>query len=307
MKSASHAYRKISKVIERLEQNPYLYMVEHFIERMQAIDVLELQMLDSGESGEIGQVNITRLTDTEKLSLIQRTEALKHKLDDANERLFTYLLGSIRANDRATIMQYFIEAKRQISRRSADDDVGYDELDMLVNGLLEIGSAPAEPQALDTDMLFYQPTPARIVLKLVDELHTTNDDIFYDFGSGLGHVPILVNLLTGIQTKGIELEASYFRYSGEYLKKLALSNVEFIHADVRHVDYCDGTIFYMYTPFQGALLSQVLMSLEALSNRRAIRVCTYGPCTLQVAQQNWLQPIYQTGKREGSLAIFTSR
>ena len=46
MKSASHAYRKISKVIERLEQNPYLYMVEHFIERMQAIDVLELQLLD---------------------------------------------------------------------------------------------------------------------------------------------------------------------------------------------------------------------------------------------------------------------
>lgn len=304
MKSASHAYRKISKVIERLEQNPYLYMVEHFIERMQAIDVLELQMLEGGANE---QVNSGKLADAEKLNLCQRAEALKQKLDDANERLFAYLLGSIRANDRATITRYFIEANQQISRRSADDDVGYDELDMLVNGLLEIGSAPAEPQALDADMLFYQPTPARIVLKLVDELHTTANDVFYDFGSGLGHVPILVNLLTGIKTKGIELEASYFRYSGEYLKKLGLTNVEFIHADVRHVDYCDGTIFYMYTPFQGELLRQVLMGLETLSKRRTIRVCTYGPCTLQVAQQNWLQTIYQIGKREGSLAIFASR
>jgi len=301
MKSGSYVYQEISAVIERLEQNQILYIEENFIERMKAIDILELQMLD-----DIEQVNNSTLTGAEKLRFMQRAEVLKLKLDGANERLFAHLLDRIRSNDWSTVKQYFKQAEQQISRRTDEDDVGYDEIDMLVNGLLEVGFVPQEPEERDADMLFYQPTPARIILKLVAELHATTDDIFYDLGSGIGHVPILVNLLTGIKTKGVELEESYIRYSDECLKKLGLPNVEFIKADARHADYQDGTIFYMYTPFQGALLQQVLMKLEAESKQRPIRVCAYGPCTLQVSKQKWLQPIYQTGKREGCLGIFRS-
>ena len=88
--------------------------------------------------------------------------------------------------------------------------------------------------------------------------------------------------------------------------KFTLSNVEFIHADARDADYADGTIFYLYTPFQGEMLRQVLGKLEAQAERRHIKVCTYGPCTLQVSKQNWLQSIYRAGRREGSLGIFGS-
>jgi Histone methylation protein DOT1 len=301
MRLRSHAYRKIGTVIERLEQNQMLYAAENFIERMRAIDILELQMLD-----EIEQATNSRPSDPEKLSLVYRTQVLRQKLDDANERLFAHLLESIRSNDGSTVRQYFKQAEQQIFRRSADDDVGYDELDMLLNGLLEVAFVPAEPQERQADMLFYQPPPARIILKLIDELHAAPEDIFYDLGSGLGHVPILVNLLTGIKTRGIELEESYVHYSGECLKKLGLPNVEFIHGDVRHVAYDDGTIFYMYTPFQGEMLRQVLVKLEAQSKQRPIRVCTYGPCTSQVGRQKWLQPIFQTGKREDRFSIFGS-
>jgi Histone methylation protein DOT1 len=301
MRTRSYAYRKMSAVIERLEQNQMLYTTENFIERMKAIDILELHMID-----EIEQVNDGKLTDAEKLSLMHRTQLLKQKLDDANERLFTHLLESIRLNDRGTVKQYFKQAEQQISRRTVDDGVGYDEMDMLLNGLLEVPFVPTDPQERDADMLFYQPTPARIILKLIDELQAVPEDIFYDLGSGLGHVPILVNLLTGIKTKGIELAESYVHYSGECLKKLGLPNVEFIHADARHIDYQDGTIFYMYTPFQGAMLRQVLIKLEAQSQRRPIRVCTYGPCSVPVGKQKWLQPLYQTGKQEGSFSIFGS-
>jgi tRNA/tmRNA/rRNA uracil-C5-methylase (TrmA/RlmC/RlmD family) len=302
MRTRSHAYRKISTVIERLEQNQMLYAAENFIERMRAIDVLELQMLD-----EIEQVNNSKSSDPEILSLMQRTRVLKQKLDDVNERLFAYLLASIRSNDRSTVKQYFQKAEQQIASRTADDYVGYDEIDMLVNGLLEVAFVPVEPEARDADMLFYQPTPARIILKLIDELQVMPEDTFYDLGSGLGHVPILVNLLTGIQTKGVELEDSYVRYSGECVNKLGLVNVAFINADARHVDYDDGTIFYMYTPFQGDMLRQVLVKLEAQSKRRPIKVCTYGPCTSQVSKQKWLQPLYQTGKQEGRFGIFCSQ
>ncbi|MEP7285754.1 MAG: hypothetical protein ABI947_08300 [Chloroflexota bacterium] len=299
MKSYSPVYQKINAVIDRLEQDKILYRAENFIERMNALDVLEFQLLDDIE-------NVTILPDAEKSRLMQRAEMLKQKLVDVNEKLFTHLLLSIRSNDRATVTQYFKQAERQISRSADDDYLGYDEIDMLVNGLLEVAFVPPEPEERDADMIYYQPTPARIILKLIDELHLTLNDTFYDLGSGLGHVPILVNLLTNIKTKGIELENAYFQYSNECLKKLGLSDVEFINADARDVDYCDGTIFYMYTPFQGEILRQVLKKLEAQSERHPIRVCTYGPCTLQVSKLNWLRPIYQTGKQEGSLSIFSS-
>jgi hypothetical protein len=122
----------------------------------------------------------------------------------------------------------------------------------------------------------------------------------------LGHVPILITLLTGIQTKGVERDGAYVRYSEERLKKLKLSHVEFIHADVRDVDYSEGSVFYLYTPFRGALLQQVMSILAAQAKQRPIRVCAYGPVTLAVSQQNWLQPIYQTGKKETHLGIFQS-
>jgi hypothetical protein len=299
LKSATYAFQKISAVIDRLGQNQILYEAGSFVARMKALDVLELQMLD-----DIEQVNDGKLTEAEKLRLKQRAETLKQKWADADERLFAHLLRSIRSNDLSAVKRYYEEVEQQISRKADDDLLGYDEIDMLTNGLLEIPSVPAEPEERDGDMIYYQPTPTRIILKLIDKLHPSHADIFYDLGSGLGHVPIVVNLLTGIRTRGIEIERSYVGYSIECLKKLGLSNVDFINADARNVDYCDGTIFYLYTPFQGEILRQVLRKLEAQSERRDIRICTYGPCTLQIGKQNWLQSIYQIGKQEGSLGIF---
>src|SRR5262249_31743670 len=107
MKSGSYAYQKLSAVVEGFEQNQILYVPENFIERMSAIDVLELQMLD-----EIEQAQNSLLLDAERLSLMQRTEALKQKLDEANARLFDHLLASIRANDYSTIKQYFKQAEQ---------------------------------------------------------------------------------------------------------------------------------------------------------------------------------------------------
>ncbi len=62
----------------------------------------------------------------------------------------------------------------------------------------------------------------------------------------------------------------------------------FINGDARDVDYADGTVFYLYTPFKGSVLQTVLERLRAESQRRRIRVCTYGPGTLEVLPQEWL-------------------
>jgi hypothetical protein len=195
---------------------------------------------------------------------------------------------------------------RQTATNIDEENIGYDELDILLNGLMEVPIVPGEPEERDPDMVFYQPTPARIILKLIERLDMSADDVFYDLGSGLGHVPIAVNLLTGITTRGIEIEESYFRYSTECLKKLCLTDVDFMNVDAREASYDDGTIFYMYTPFQGEILRQILSKLESQSQRRQIKLCTYGPCTALISKQSWLQPIYQTGKAEGRFGLFSS-
>ena len=286
----------MSALIDRLERKSTLYRAENFVQRMQALDLLELHTLDDS----------ALFADAEQPELMQRAGQSRQKLADANDALFAHLLQSVRAGDRAAVYRTFRRVDRQIARDADDDLLGYDELDMLANGLLEVASVPEEPDSYQSDMVFYQPTPARVILRLIDVLRPSKDDLLYDLGSGLGHVPILVNLLTGIRTCGIELQDAYYRYSVECLDKLALPDTTFIHADARDADYSAATIFYLYTPFQGEILQQVLRQLQAQSAGRAIRICAYGPCVLEISRQPWLRATFQAGRHEGRLAIFTS-
>jgi hypothetical protein len=272
--------------LDRFEGDLTLSEAGQFVARLSALDRLELQ--------------------TSAGSAPPNAEPLRQNLVEANEKFFARLLSSIRSKDRSTVRQYFKAVDQQIARGAEAGSLGYDELDALVNGLLQHGSEPGEPEAMEPDMVGYQPTPARIVLKLIEELQPATDEVFYDLGSGLGHVPILVNLLTDLKTRGVEREAAYVRYANDCLTKLGLSEVEFIRADARHVDLSDGTIFYLYTPFRGEMLRQVLRKLEAQAERRPTRVCTYGPCTSEVSRQPWLRSIHQSGQEEGRLGIFAS-
>ena len=293
MTSGSTRDQQLSAALDHLEHKALLDAAENFVERMEAIDMLEFQLLGA--------------TDPTASPTLQRAEALKQRLDETNNRLFSTLRTAVRANERAFVKQTLQAAAQQIPDDPEEsDDLGYDALDMLINGLLEIDFVPEEAAELETDLVFYQPTPARIILKLIDILRPTADDVLYDLGSGLGHVPILVNLLTGIRTRGVELEESYCRYANACVQALALTDVTFVQADARSADFSEATIFYLYTPFQGAVLQQVLGRLAKEAEQRPIRVCTYGPCTLPVALQSWLKPIYRTGNREGSFAIFGS-
>jgi hypothetical protein len=65
--------------------------------------------------------------------------------------------------------------------------------------------------------------------------------------------------------------------------------VTFISCDARQADYSEGTFFFMFTPFRGAILQEVLELLRREALRRRIKIITYGPCTAEVAGQSWLE------------------
>nr|WP_230688022.1 class I SAM-dependent methyltransferase [Hymenobacter ruricola] len=129
-------------------------------------------------------------------------------------------------------------------------------------------------------------------------------DTFYDLGSGLGQVPLLVRLLSGATTAGVEIEPAYCRYAQACADALRLTRVRFLNADARAVDYADGTVFFLFTPFTGQILARVLGRLRQVGQHQPLRIFSYGPGTQALAQEPWLRRLSPAGGHLYQLAEF---
>lgn len=185
--------------------------------------------------------------------------------------------------------------------------LGFEPLDTLVAGLL-FHAQPPDPVPLDSpEMVPYQPTPASVVLEVVDRLALSPADVFCDVGAGLGLVVHLVGLLAGCRAYGVEVDADLCAYAGAVTTDLKLSNVSFVNADAREADLGDATVYYLFTPFIGELRDTVLARLQDQVARRRIRICSYGPITPHLAKVPWLASLNDHGEDEFRLAVFDGR
>jgi hypothetical protein len=265
--------------------DPLLYDEKNFDARADAIDFLEFHILDQFNA--LGNIEPDQLR---LIALQHRAEEIKLRLEEIDNKLFQKLQREIREGKYSgeafeTLVKAYINFEN-----TNDDEEGYDNLDVFISRLLSLPYMPEQSQPLEPEMVFYQKTPARIVFELVKDAGFTKDDVFFDIGSGLGQVAMLVNLLTGIKTVGVEFEPAFCKYSQNCVAMLGLQDVAFTNADARKADYRSGTVFFMYTPFRGKMLEDVLEGLRAESLLRKIKIITYGPCTPEVAAQEWLYP-----------------
>ncbi len=244
----------------------------------------------------------------EERSFVARSEAIdelefvRARLEQVDAALFDRLRQEIRSGPlRGTAL---LECIRTFVPPLDSPDGRYDHLDTFMTGLLLRHPLPDESPSRENDMVFYQRTPSRVVLELIERAQMTPDDVFYDIGSGLGEVTVLTNLLTEATTKGVEYEPSYCEYARQLVRDLNLRRIEFLNADARNADFSDGTVFFLYTPFVGGMLQEVLHRLRTASSVRRTRIFTYGPCTSEVAQQDWLTPIGPDPLRTDQLAEF---
>jgi SAM-dependent methyltransferase len=193
---------------------------------------------------------------------------------------------------------------RSLWRHAEQQDAArhYSPLDVLLAGLFDAGDLPDElPQT--PEMVAYQPAPGRVILSLLEQVR--DDDVVYDLGSGLGRVVICVALLTAARAKGVEFQPSFCAYAMRAAQQVSARNAEFIALDARDANFDDGTLFFLYTPFRGALLRAVLEKLRAVAARHAIRICTFGPCTADVLNEPWLRQRSGSSSAE-ELATFES-
>jgi hypothetical protein len=295
---------ELQSYIESIEKNASLKEAKKLEQRLEIIDFIEFHVLYLIEDLMVNAIQSITL-----ISLKDRAEKIKAELEEINRRLFERLRTQIQlATDKRkefkALVDHYIDY--DIYDCVNHREIAYDHLDILINGLCHFLTMPEQTKDLEPEMVYYQKTPVRIVLELVEKSQYQKGDFFVDLGSGLGQVAILVNLLTGIPCKGIEYEPSFCDFANICAKGLSLSNVTFVETDARKADYSEGTIFFMFTPFRGEIMEKVLKLLKIQSLFRKIKIITYGPCTSQVALQDWLHFAIPKHNDMYQLGIFTS-
>jgi SAM-dependent methyltransferase len=296
------AILEIQSYIEEIEKNSLLYEDKSFNKRIEVIDFIEFQVIDQIEG------LLRKTTQPDKLILLKhRAEKVKSALEKIDINLFQRLqaiIGGYTGKEFKNLVNEYVSFNLDYNEHQ--EEIGYDDLDIFINGLFPLQTMPEQTKDLEPEMVYYQKTPARIVFELVEKSHFMKEDVFFDLGSGLGQVAILVNLLAGIKVKGIEFEPAFCDYAKDCAEELKLSNVTFINVDAREADYSEGTIFFMFTPFKGEILQDVLEILKKESLKRKIKIITYGPCTAQVALQSWLDFAAPKDNNTYKLGVFTS-
>ena len=280
-----------------LEADSSLFQPERLRERLIALDGL-----DAGFGG-FDLEDSTRCADSR---IHQRAKALWTRLEAANAALYQSVRSDIvRGGQPGALLQWLQDSATQNESKSPLPGLDFDCRDEMVSGVLQLRE-PSEPNLQRSpEMVAYQPTPVRHILHLIAATALAEDDVFVDLGSGLGHVPLLVSMLKGVRSVGIEVQAAYVDSAQECARSLRLNRVGFVAADARAADLSSGTVFYLYTPFKGSILADVLSMLRRESMHRSIKICSLGPCTNTVANETWLKT--SSKPSAGRIAVFCSQ
>jgi hypothetical protein len=280
-----------------LEADSSLFLPGQLRERLIALDDL-----DAGFGGWNSEGS-TRCTYSR---LHQRAKALRIRLEAANSELYQSVRSDIvRGGQPRVLLQWLEDSATDNEPRSPLPGLGFDYRDELVSGVLQLPEPSAPNLQPSLEMVPYQPTPVRHVLHLIAAAAVAEDDVFVDLGSGLGHVPLLVSMVTGAQSLGVEVEAAYVASAQKCAQSLGLSRLQFIAQDARAADLSRGTTFYLYSPFKGSILADVLSALRRESLRRPIKICSLGPCTRRLLHETWLKA--SAFSDTGRIAVFDSR
>jgi hypothetical protein len=239
--------------------------------------------------------------------VLRQANSVRARLEAANAELYRSIRSEVLDGWPHTLLRWIRAAETRIAKTQGEpgDPIpgfGYDYWDELVSGILQLREPRKPILDPEPEMVFYQPTPVRHILQLMKASGLSERDTLVDLGSGLGHVPLLVSMLTGARGLGVEVEAAYVASAEECARRLRLSRVGFIRDDARGADLSCGTVFYLYSPFTGSMLADVLGRLRDESMRRPIKICSLGPCTPTIAKEIWLKA--GTPLDPGRIAVF---
>ncbi len=144
--------------------------------------------------------------------------------------------------------------------------------DPFVDAMLGIEDPPPDV-ALPRGAVPYLPCGVAQILAMVRAVPLREHDVLVDLGAGLGRVLFLAHLLSGARGHGIEVQAHLVERARACASGLGLTSVSFEHANALDAEL-EGSVFFLYAPFNGVMLERVVQRLDALASTRPIVVCT---------------------------------
>ncbi|MDR3686614.1 MAG: hypothetical protein P4L93_06640, partial [Coriobacteriia bacterium] len=237
-------------LVAELERDLSLDQPAQISRRVDAAERLEAYLLDA-------QRCTDGANDQKAEALRQRARAIQSRLQAADSRLFDSIRSEVRQGPGGVrLAEWCATDSDSATTPVPPRGHAYDHLDVLVAGVLRFDT-PAEAPGLPPEMVRYQPTPARHIFDLLSRVSLTRHDVLVDLGSGLGHVPLLAAICTSARSVGVELQKAYVDVARRSASALGLVAVTFEQQDARLADLSAGTVFYLYTPFTGAILRSV--------------------------------------------------
>jgi hypothetical protein len=281
--------------LREAENEADLWRPDGVAERLRFLDALDAVWSDASGGTADSEFGI-------EVRLAARLRKMRNQLEWANEEIFDELRReTVREGHSRRLWQMLRDGEGEEDPRG----LRFDVRDEIASGVLRLGEPGESEQERTCEMMAYQPTPARHVLDVIATCRLSHEDVLIDLGSGLGHVPLLISILTGIRTVGVELEPAYVACARECAGRLGIRQAQFVAEDARAADLSSGTVFYLYTPFRGAILAEVLCRLRRESAKRQIRICSLGPCTRELEAEIWLE--LRAPAEAGRITLFASR
>lgn len=168
----------------------------------------------------------------------------------------------------------------------------FGERDLFVDRLLSIYDPPLPDKRPDLENSPYHGSSIDELWPLLERLSPS--DVVFDLGSGLGKVPFLVRYVSGARAIGVEYDPVLADAAEAARRELGLE-VELIAADARTVDYTDGTFFYLFEPFRGAVLAAVLAQLGRVAERHPIQIAARWVSTPPFQPAAWMTELEALG------------
>lgn len=167
--------------------------------------------------------------------------------------------AAIRARVIAGDHRAFADALHTIAPRDRDS---------WTDAVLGIAPPPAD-EPLPPGAIPYLPCGVDEILAVVRDVPIRSADVVVDLGAGLGRVAMVVHLLSGSRTVGIEIQQQLVTQARTTAAALNL-DVTFVLANVVDAELA-GSVFFLYAPFNGPLLTRVLAKLSLVP--RPFMVC----------------------------------
>lgn len=147
---------------------------------------------------------------------------------------------------------------------------------------------------------YYSPTDYRSFLKVLDALDIhPGEDVFLDFGSGLGRAVILAGTRSFRKIIGVEIAPQLNEVARQNIRsalpRLKCRDIELITSDATVFNVPgDVTVIYLFNPFDGEVLGRVLANIRkslAQEARRLRIVCKVPERSTfeeEIRRQSWL-------------------